>query len=146
MEDRTHNGAKFSILNGIDEFTRECLAVRVGRSLTHQSVIEVLTRLFWERGVPVYIRSDNGSEFTAKRVRAWLKYLENRLLSIEPGSPWENSDIESFNGKMRDELLAREIFYSLKEARILIERWSRQYHTIRPHSAFGYRPPAQLQS
>ena len=142
MEDRTHNGVKFRILNVIDEFTRECLAVRVGRSLTHQSVIEVLTKLFVERGVPVHIRSDNGSEFTANRIRAWFKRLEVRPLFIEPGSPWENGYIESFNGKMRDELLAREIFYSLKEAQILIEMWRRQYNIIRPHSALGYRPPA----
>ena len=142
MEDRTHNGVKFRILNVIDEFSRECLAVRVGRSLTHQAVIEVLTELFCERGVPVHIRSDNGSEFTAKRVRAWLKRLEVRPLYIEPGSPWENGYIESFNGKMRDELLAREIFYSLKEAQILIQMWRRQYNTLRPHSALGYRPPA----
>ena len=141
MEDRTHNGVKFRILNVIDEFTRECLAVRVGRRLTHQTVIEVLTKLFCERGVPVHIRSDNGSEFTANRVRAWLKRLEVKPLFIEPGSPWENGYIESFNGKMRDELLAREIFYSLKEAELLIEMWRRQYNTIRPHSALGYRPP-----
>jgi len=142
MEDRTHNGVKFRILNVIDEFTRECLAVRVARSLTHQEVIEVLTKLFCERGVPVHIRSDNGSEFTAKRVRSWLKRLEVKPLFIEPGSPWENGYIESFNGKMRDELLAREIFYSLKEAQILIEMWRKYYNTIRPHSALGYRPPA----
>jgi len=142
MEDRTHNGVKFRILNIIDEFTRECLAVRVGRSLTHQEVIEVLTKLFCERGVPVHIRSDNGSEFTAKRVRYWLKRLEVKPLFIEPGSPWENGYIESFNGKMRDELLAREIFYSLKEAQILIEMWRKYYNTVRPHSALGYRPPA----
>jgi len=142
MEDRTHNGVKFRILNIIDEYTRECLAVRVGRSLTHQAVIEVLTELFCEQGVPVHIRSDNGSEFTAKRVRAWLKRLNIKPLFIEPGSPWENGYIESFNGKMRDELLAREIFYSLKEAQVLIEMWRRQYNTIRPHSALGYRPPA----
>ena len=142
MEDRTHNGVKFRILNIIDEFTRECLAVRVGRSLTHQVVIEVLTKLFCEHGVPVHIRSDNGSEFTAKRVRAWLKRLDVGPLFIEPGSPWENGYIESFNGKMRDELLAREIFYSLKEAQVLIEMWRRQYNTVRPHSALGYRPPA----
>ena len=142
MEDRTHNGVKFRILNVMDEFTRECLAVRVGRSLTHQTVIEVLMKLFCERGVPVHVRSDNGSEFTAKRVRAWLKRLDIKPLFIEPGSPWENGYIESFNGKMRDELLAREIFYSLKEAEILIEMWRRQYNTVRPHSALGYHPPA----
>ena len=142
MEDRTHNGVKFRILNIIDEFTRECLAVRVGRSLTHQVVIDVLTELFIERGVPVHLRSDNGSEFTAKRVQSWLKRLDVKPLFIEPGSPWENGYIESFNGKMRDELLAREIFYSLKEAQVLIEMWRRQYNTVRPHSALGYRPPA----
>ena len=142
MEDRTHNGVKFRILNILDEFTRECLAVRVGRSLTHQIVIEVLTELFFVHGIPVHIRSDNGSEFTAKRVRAWFKQLHVKPLFIEPGSPWENGYIESFNGKMRDELLAREIFYSLKEAQVLIEMWRKQYNTVRPHSALGYRPPA----
>ena len=142
MEDRTHNGVKFRILNIIDEFTRECLAVRVGRRLTHQIVIEVLTELFIERGVPLHLRSDNGSEFTAKRVQSWLKRLDVKPLFIEPGSPWENGYIESFNGKMRDELLAREIFYSLKEAQVLIEMWRKQYNTVRPHSALGYRPPA----
>jgi putative transposase len=141
MQDRTHNGTPFRILNVIDEYTRECLAVRVGRSLTHRDVLEVLNELFLERGVPVHIRSDNGSEFTAKRVRAWLKKLEIKPLFIEPGSPWENGFVESFNGKMRDELLAREIFYSLKEAQIMIEMWRKHYNTIRPHSALGYRPP-----
>jgi len=141
MEDRTHNGVKFRILNVIDEYTRECLAVRVWRSLTHQDVLEVLNELFCERGVPVHLRSDNGSEFTAKRVRAWLTKLDIKPLFIEPGSPWENGYIESFNGKMRDELLAREIFYSLKEAQIMIEMWRKHYNTIRPHSALGYRPP-----
>jgi transposase InsO family protein len=103
---------------------------------------EVLTKLFCERGVPVHTRSDNGSEFTARQVRAWLQHLEVKPLFIEPGSPWENGYIESFNRKRRDELLAREIFYSLKEAQILIEMGRRQYNTIRPHSALGYRPPA----
>jgi len=140
MEDRTHNGVKFRILNIIDEFTRECLAVRVGRSLTHQVVIDVLTELSIERGVPVHLRSDNGSEFTAKRVQSWLKRLDVKPLFIEPGSPWENGYVESFNGKMRDELLTREIFYSLREAQVLIEMWRKQYNTVRPHSALGYRP------
>lgn len=141
MQDRTHNGVPFRILNVIDEYTRECLAVRVGRRLTHQDVLVVLTELFCERGVPVHLRSDNGSEFTATRVRTWLKRLEVRPLFIEPGSPWENGFIESFNGKMRDELLAREIFYSLKEAKVIVEMWRQQYNTIRPPSALGYRPP-----
>jgi putative transposase len=107
-------------------------------------VIEVLAELFIKRGVPVHIRSDNGSEFTAKRVRAWLKRLDVKPLFIEPGSPWENGYIESFNGKMLDELLAREIFCSLKDAEILIEIWRRQYNTIRPHRARGYRSRLQL--
>jgi putative transposase len=141
VQDRTHNGVKFRILNVIDEFTRECLAVKVARSLTSHDVIDVLTDLFIERGVPVHIRSDNGPEFIARRVRDWLERLQVRPLFIEPGSPWENGYIESFNGKMRDELLNLEIFYSLKEAQVLIEMWRRHYNTIRPHSALGYRPP-----
>jgi len=141
VQDRTHNGVKFRILNVMDEFTRECLAVRVDRSLTSHDAIEVLTDLFIERGVPVHIRSDNGPEFIAKRVRDWLEKLQVRPLYIEPGSPWENGYIESFNGKMRDELLNLEIFYSLKEAQVLIEMWRRHYNTVRPHSALGYRPP-----
>jgi len=141
MEDHTHNKVKFRILNVIDEYTRECLAIKVARRLTSRDVIEVLTDLFIEHGIPVHIRSDNGSEFTAKRVRQWLQRLQVRPLYIEPGSPWENGYIESFNGRMRDELLNREIFYSLKEAKVLIEMWRKHYNTIRPHSALGYRPP-----
>ena len=141
MEDCTHNGVKFRILNVIDEYTRECLAVKVARRLNSHDVVEVLTDLFIERGVPVHIRSDNGSEFIAKRVREWLEKLQVRPLYIEPGSPWENGYIESFNGKMRDELLNGEIFYSLKEAQILIEMWKRHYNTVRPHSSLSYRPP-----
>jgi len=141
MEDRTHNGVKFRILNVMDEFTRECLVVKVARSLTSHNVIEVLTELFIERCVPVHIRSDNVPEFIANRVRDWLERLQVRPLFIEPGSTWENGYIESFNGKMRDEVLSLEIFYSLKEAQVLIEIWRRHYNTIRPHSALGYRPP-----
>ena len=141
MHARTHNGVPFRILNVIDEFTRECLVVRVERRLTHQEVMEVLTELFVQRGVPVHIRSDNGSEFTAKRVRNWLDRLEVKPLFIEPGSPWENGYVESFNGRMRDELLNGEIFYTLKEAQVLIEMWRKEYNTIRPHSSLGYRPP-----
>jgi putative transposase len=142
MQDHTHNGVPFRILNVIDEYTRECLRVNVARRLTHKDVLEVLLDLFLERGVPVHIRSDNGSEFIAKKVRQFLSRLSVKPLFIEPGSPWENGYIESFNGKMRDELLAREIFYSLKEAQVLIEMWRRHYNTARPHSALGYRPPA----
>ncbi len=141
MEDRTHNGIPFRILNVLDEYTRECLAVKTARKLTHKDVLEVLMDLFVERGIPVHIRSDNGSEFTAKKVRLFLSRLSVKPLFIEPGSPWENGYIESFNGKMRDELLKGEIFYSLKEAQILIEMWRKHYNTIRPHSSLGYRPP-----
>ena len=142
MQARTHNGVPFRILNVIDEYSRECLAARVDHRLTHQNVLEVLAELFIQRGVPVHIRSDNGSEFTARRVRSWLERLQVKPLFIEPGSPWENGYIESFNGKMRDELLNGEIFYSLKEAQVLIEMWRKEYNTVRPHSALGYRPPA----
>ena len=142
MHDRTHNGVPFRILNVIDEYTRECLTVKVARRLTHKDVLEVLLDLFLERGVPVHIRSDNGSEFIAKNVRQFLSRLSVKPLFIEPGSPWENGYIESFNGKMRDELLKGEIFYSLKEAQVLIEMWRKHYNTVRPHSSLGYRPPA----
>ena len=142
MQDRTHNGVAFRILNIIDEFTRECLLTHVERHLSHKDVLDALNWLFLLRGVPAHIRSDNGSEFTARRVRQWLGQLGVKTLFIEPGSPWQNGYIESFNGKMRDELLDREIFYSLREAQILIEDWRRKYNTIRPHSALNYRPPA----
>lgn len=141
MQDRTHNGVAFRILNVIDEYTRECLVAKAARRLTHKDVLEVLTDLFLERGVPVHIRSDNGSEFIAKQVRMFLSRLSVKPLFIEPGSPWENGYIESFNGKMRDELLARELFYSLKEAQVLIEMWRKHYNTVRPHSSLGYSPP-----
>ena len=142
MEDRTHNGVKYRILNGIDEYSRECLAVKVARQLKHTDVLETLNELFIERGVPVHIRSDNGSEFTAKRVRTWLDMLEVKPLFIAPGSPWENGYVESFNSRMREELLNGEIFYSIKEAQVMIEMWRKHYNTVRPHSALGYRPPA----
>jgi transposase InsO family protein len=142
MHDRTHDGKAFRILNVIDEYTRECLGIRVKRKLNHQDVLDLLLDLFCERGVPVHLRSDNGPEFTAKRVREWLNRLAVKPLFIEPGSPWENGYVESFNGKLRDELLNREIFYTVKEAQVLIEQWRREYNTVRPHSALGYRPPA----
>ena len=134
----SHSGFDLHVL---DEYTRECLAVRVERSLRHKDVIEVLYELFCDRGVPVHIRSDNGSEFTAKGVQDWLGRLSVKPLFIEPGSPWENGYVESFNGRMRDELLNGEIFYTLKEAQILIEMWRKEYNTIRPHSSLGYKPP-----
>jgi transposase InsO family protein len=129
------------MLTVIDEYTRECLAIRVGRRLTAEDVQECLTELFCSRGMPKHIRSDNGPEFTSYRIRRWLMELGTRTLFIEPGSPWENGYIESFNGKLRDELLNREIFYTLQEAQVLIERWRNQYDRRRPHSSLGNRPP-----
>ncbi len=139
---RTHDERVFKMLTIVDEFTRECLAIEVARNLTSDDVLERLTWLMVLRGVPGHIRSDNGPEFTAKAVREWLGRVGARTLFIEPGSPWENGYIESFNGKLRDELLKGEIFYTLKEAKVLIERWRVEYNTVRPHSALGYRPPA----
>ena len=139
---RTHDGRPFRMLTIIDEHTRECLSIDVARRLASDDVLERLAWLFVTRGVPDHIRSDNGPEFTAQVVRRWLKRVEVRTLFIEPGSPWENGYVESFNGKLRDELLAREVFYTLKEAKVLIERWRRHYNTQRPHSSLGYRPPA----
>jgi putative transposase len=142
MIDRTADGRAFKILNIIDEYTRECLAILVARKVTNQDVINLLFNLFIFRGIPEHIQSDNGPEFTAKAIRKWLSRLGVKTLYIEPGSPWENGYIESFNGKMRDELLNREIFTTLQEAKVLIEQWRREYNHVRPHSAVGYRPPA----
>jgi putative transposase len=139
---RTSDSRAFRILNIMDEYTRECLAVLVKRHITSQDVINQLYELFLLRGVPEHIRSDNGPEFTAKAIRKWLESIGVKTLFIEPGSPWENGYIESFNGKLRDELLNREIFYTLTEARILIARWRQEYNQVRPHSALGYQPPA----
>lgn len=144
MQDHTHDGRSFRILNVIDEYTRECLATVVKRHLTHDDVMQCLTALFCRHGVPTHLRSDNGPEFTANAIRAWLTRLEVAPLFIEPGSPWENGYVESFNGKLRDELLAREVFYSLQEAQSLIEAWRVHYNQVRPHSALGYRPPAPV--
>lgn len=142
VQARTHDGKAFRMLTVIDEYTRECLAIETARTLRHDDVLACLTDLFTEHGPPDHIRSDNGSEFTAAAVRDWLPRVGVKTLYIEPGSPWENGYNESFNGKLRDELLNGEIFYTLKEAQVLIERWRIHYNTIRPHSAIGYRPPA----
>jgi len=142
MIDRTANGRAFKILNIIDEYTRECLKIKVSRKIGSQDVIDELFNLIIYRGIPAHIRSDNGPEFTAKAVRSWLNRLGVKTMFIEPGSPWENGYIESFNGKLRDELLSREVFNTLEEARVLIEQWRREYNQVRPHSALGYRPPA----
>jgi len=142
VADRTTDGRPVRMLTVLDEFTRESLAIKVGRKLKAYDVIEQLAQLFVERGAPDYIRSDNGSEFTANIIRGWLKRLGVKTLYIEPGSPWENGYIESFNGKLRDELLNGEIFDTLIEASIIIERWRREYNTVRPHSSLGDVPPA----
>ena len=142
VADRTKNGRPLKMLTLIDERTRECLAIRVARSIRSQDVLECLAELFVCRGTPDHIRSDNGPEFTAKAVREWLARVDVKTLFIEPGSPWENGYIESFNGKLRDELLNGEIFYTLTEAKVLVERWRQEYNTRRPHSSLGYRPPA----
>jgi transposase InsO family protein len=142
MTDRTHDGKAFRLLTVLDEFTRECLAIVVARRLTADDVLATLTRLFVERGVPAHLRSDNGPELCAKIVRGWLHWLGVQTLFIEPGSPWENGYNECFNGKLRDELLNREIFFTVQEAQVLIEQWRTHYNRVRPHSALGYRPPA----
>ena len=138
---RTHDGRTIRMLTMIDEFTRECLAIRVARRLGRYEVIEALADVMLFRGIPEHIRSDNGSEFVAEELRKWLAKVGTGTLYIEPGSPWENGYCESFNGKLRDECLNGEIFYSLREAQIVIEQWRVDYNTRRPHSALGYRPP-----
>jgi putative transposase len=142
VEDRTHDGRKYRMLNIIDEFTRECIAIRINRKLKAADVIDVLSDLFILRGVPIHIRSDNGPEFIAKALRDWIAAVGAKTAYIMPGSPWENGYCESFNSKLRDELLNGEIFYTLKEAKVVIERWRRHYNTVRPHSSLGYKPPA----
>ena len=142
VEDRTHDGRKYRMLNIVDEFTHECLAIRIDRKLNSTAVIDVLSDLFILRGVPEYVRSDNGPEFVAKAVQEWIKAVGAKTAYITPGSPWENGFIERFNARLRDELLDGEIFYSLKEARVVIESWRPYYNTERPHGSLGYKPPA----
>ena len=142
VEDRTHEGKKYRMLNIIDEFTHECLAIRIDRRLKSSDVIDVLSDLFILRGVPGHIRSDNGPEFVAKAVQDWITAVGAKTAYIAPGSPWENGFIESFKARLRDELLDGEIFYSLAEAKIVIESWRRHYNTVRPHGSLGYKPPA----
>jgi transposase InsO family protein len=142
VHDRTSYGRSIRILTMVDEYTREALAVNVERKMSYSYVLDQLAELFIERGAPEYIRSDNGSEFIASALRKWLKRVNVDTLYIEPGNPWENGYIESFNGKLRDELLNRELFDTLLEAKVLTERWRKEYNHIRPHSSLGYRPPA----
>ena len=139
---RTDDGRAYRMLNILDEYTRECLAIRVKRKLNSTDVIDAMTDQFILRGVPTYIRSDNGPECIAEAVRKWVAAVGAQTAYIEPGSPWENGYVESFNARLRDELLNGEVFYSLREAQIIIENWRHHYNTRRPHSALGYRPPA----
>jgi transposase InsO family protein len=142
VAERTSDGRALRLLTIVDEYTRECLAIHVARKMSAFEVIEQLADLFLTRGIPEHLRSDNGSEFTAKIIRGWLQRLGIKTLFITPGSPWENGYIESFNGKLRDELLNREIFDTVQEAKVLAARYMWEYNTIRPHSALEYRPPA----
>ena len=139
---RPDEGKAFRTLHIMDEYSRECLTIRLKRKLNSTDVIDALTDLFILRGPPAFVRSDNGPEFVAKDVRAWIEAVGAKTDFIEPGSPWENGHVESFNARMRDELLNGEIFYSLREAQIIIEGWRKHYNTKRPQSASGYRPPA----
>ncbi len=142
VEDKTSDGRTYRMLNIIDEYTRECLLIHVARKITAYHVLEHLADLFIMRGTPEHIRSDNGPEFIAEVLRAWLTRLGVDTLFIQKGSPWENGYIESFNRKLRYELLNGEIFDTVLEARVIIERWRRDYNTIRPHSSLGFKPPA----
>ena len=144
VETRTNDGRRLRLMTLIDEFSRRCLSIHVARRINALDVIETLADVMLFEGIPAYIRSDNGPEMVAKVLRQWLKGLGSKSLYIEPGSPSENGYCESFNGKLRDELLNGEIFYSLKEAQAVIEKWRVHYNTRRPHSALGYRPPAPL--
>jgi len=140
--DRTEDGRPIKLMVVIDEVTRQCLAIYAARRIRAKDAIEVFADLMTEHGIPKHIRSDNGPEMIAKNLRRWLARLGTKTIYITPGSPWENGYCESFNGKLRDELLNGEIFYTLREAQVLIEQWRVQYNTIRPHSSLGYRPPA----
>jgi putative transposase len=142
VEDRTRDGRKFRMLCVVDEFTREALAIRVARKLSSSDVIDTLADLFIARGASTHIRSDQGPEFVAKAVKGWIEGVGAKTAYIEKASPWENGYVESFNGKLRDELLKGEVFNTLREAQVLIEEWRRHYNRVRPHSSLGYRPPA----
>lgn len=141
VHDRSHEGHKFRTLNIIDEYTRECLAIRVKRKINSRNVIDALSDLFLSKGIPKFIRSDNGPEFIAQSVSDWITLVGSKTVYIEPGPPWENGYCESFNARFRDELLNGEIFYTLKEAQVVIEQWRKHYNTIRPHSSLNWQPP-----
>ena len=140
--DRTDDGRALKLMVVIDEFTKECFTIHTARRIDSRNAIEVFADLMEVHGIPEHIRSDNGPEMVAKALRKWLRRLGTRTIYITPGSPWENGYCESFNGKLRDEFLNGEMFYTLKEAQVLIEKWRVEYNTVRPHSSLGYRPPA----
>ena len=141
VADRLSNGKKIRMLTVLDEYTRKCLAIRVGYQLKSDDVLDVISTLFLTEGIPEYIRSDNGSEFTAHTLQDWLRSLGVKTAYIEPGSPWENGFNERFNGSLRDECLNLEYFHTLGEAKVIIAQWMEEYNHIRPHSSLGYRPP-----
>ena len=142
MSDQTEDGGKLKLLTVLDEFTRESPAIELGRSMRARDVIAVLEYLIMVRGVPKFIRSDNGPEFIADAIKKWLKRNHVETLYIAPGSPWENGYIESFNGKLRDDILNREVFHSVKEAKVIVENWRLEYNNHRPHSGLDYMTPA----
>jgi len=142
VDDATEDGRKLKLLTVLDEHTRESPAIEIGRSITSKDVISVLEYLFAVRGTPWFIRSDNGPEFIADAIKRWLEDKKVGTLYIEPGSPWENGYIESFHSRLRDELLNREQFFSVKEAKVLVENWRLEYNHERPHSSLEYKTPA----
>ena len=142
--DRTEHGQTLKILTVLDEYTRECHAIRVGCRLDSSAVMDTLDTLFGWHGAPAYVRSDNGGEFIAARLQTWLARQSTATLHIAPGHPWENGYAESFNGKFRDECLNEEVFWHARQAQVVVERWRRQYNEERPHSALGYRTPAEV--
>jgi len=144
VSDQSEDGRSLKMLTVLDEFTRESLTIEIGRSITAHDVIAVLDYLFLVRGIPRFIRSDNGPEFIAHAVKSWLQERGVETLYIEPGSPWENGYIESFNGRFRDEVLDRELFYSVKEAKVIVAAWRLEYNNHRPHSGLDYKTPAEF--
>jgi putative transposase len=146
IDDATEDGRKLKFLTVLDEYTRESLVIETGRSIRSKDVIAVLEYLLMVRGVPGFIRSDNGPEFIAEAIRIWLSDNHIDTLYIAPGSPWENGFIESFHARLRDDLLNREVFHSLREAKVLVESWRREYNNNRPHSGLGYMTPSAYAS
>ena len=144
VHDRLVDGRAIKLLVIVDEYTRECLALRVERSITGEDVLDTLSQLFAQRGLPACIRSDNGPEFIAKKVRGWLGSLGVETLYIEPGAPWQNGFAESFNSRLRDEFLEMNYFHTLAEAQELARRWKEEYNTKRKHSQLGYATPSEF--